>query len=837
MGRTVGQADSFEFQVVIPQLEIAHPTGYPLYILLTKLFTLIPIGGMAWRVNMITAVYAIAALYLLYEFMRRLTGAPIVAVITAVLFALTPTFWSQAVAAEVYTLNSLIIIAALYLMQRIGGWNIKQSDLSQRGLIPANLLPIALAAVLGLGLTNHLTSVILLPPAILTLFFARKQYKFRLTNLLLLLVAFLIPLSLYAYLPIRWQALHGEPMGAARFIDWVVAGRFRGALQLQAWLHDTARYTVVQRLFSAEYSFFYLGIGAIGFVVLAVKQWRVALALALILAGYTFYALNYYVPDLAVFLIPAHLVVAIGIGVAMAALLARPPAALTLALFALLLSPLLARAGLATWSQVDQSVDSGLTRWGEAVLALPLAENSAILADSEKIAPLYYLQRAEGVRPDLDIMVLPDEAAYRAELDTRLAANQPVYLARYLPNLQAIYHLGAMGPLTAVSTQPLTDLPAEATVTANDFGNINLVGYAIEPDAAIASEQTAVSLYWQAAAPTDEPLHIYVRWQGEDPVNPAGVHPANNNSPTNSWRANEIVSDFHLLPHPISPIAQDVDLQVAVAPAFTAAADLEWQTITSVTIPPTTDAPVTHQHRILLNETAVSGSSAPDQVRPNETIPLLLRGYGDPNVPITFAGRENEVAQIDWQEGDPFVTVVEIGTDDVKNGRYPIIIAAENITCGWMRVKMNGCTIGEVEISGVHLPANAINYDDKIALLDIELPDTLPPAGGQLPLTLHWQALASVDEDYTVFIQLLDENDALVGQIDAWPLQGTYPTSQWKVGEIVDDPYLMQLNGELDDGEYRLLIGYYLLADLRRLPILDANGAAVDDKLTILIDN
>ncbi|MCZ7666310.1 MAG: hypothetical protein M5U34_03215 [Chloroflexi bacterium] len=41
------------------------------------------------------------------------------------------------------------------------------------------------------------------------------------------------------------------------------------------------------------------------------------------------------------------------------------------------------------------------------------------------------MQQAEGVRPDLDIMVLPDEAAYRAELDGRLAAGQTVYLARF----------------------------------------------------------------------------------------------------------------------------------------------------------------------------------------------------------------------------------------------------------------------------------------------------------------------------------------------------------------------------------------------------------------------
>ena len=51
MSRTVGQADTFEFQVVAPQLGIAHPTGYPLYLLLGKLFSLLPFGSVAWRIN------------------------------------------------------------------------------------------------------------------------------------------------------------------------------------------------------------------------------------------------------------------------------------------------------------------------------------------------------------------------------------------------------------------------------------------------------------------------------------------------------------------------------------------------------------------------------------------------------------------------------------------------------------------------------------------------------------------------------------------------------------------------------------------------------------------
>lgn len=89
--------------------------------------------------------------------------------------------------------------------------------------------------------------------------------------------------------------------------------------------------------------------------------------------------------------------------------------------------------------------------------------------------------------------------------------------------------------------------------------------------------------------------------------------------------------------------------------------------------------------------------------------------------------------------------------------------------------------------------AGAINYDDKIALLDVALADTTLQPGGQLALTLQWQALAPINDDYTVFLQVVDAQDRLVGQVDAWPLQGTLPTSQWMPGQTITDPYTIQL--------------------------------------------
>ncbi|HFQ94380.1 MAG TPA: DUF2723 domain-containing protein, partial [Anaerolineae bacterium] len=122
MSRAVGRADTFEFQVVIPKLGIVHPTGYPLYLLLAKLFTFLPFGSVAWRINLGTAVFALLALAILYLLLYRLTVNPVTAVLGAVVTGLTVTLWSQAIAAEVYALHALIVMAALFLMAEIGDW-------------------------------------------------------------------------------------------------------------------------------------------------------------------------------------------------------------------------------------------------------------------------------------------------------------------------------------------------------------------------------------------------------------------------------------------------------------------------------------------------------------------------------------------------------------------------------------------------------------------------------------------------------------------------------------------------------------------------------------------
>ena len=900
LGRTVGTADTFEFQVVVPSQGIVHPTGYPLYLLLTKVFTYIPANSVAWRVNLATAFYGLAAVCVLYWLLWRLQNRPIPALLAALIFGLAPTFWSQAVQAEVYTLHALIVVTALLLMREIGDWTLAAMDQESDQL---NIQPdesshhqesgeqpgffqrvrgfvrhpfgqtVLLAFVLGLGLANHLTTVILLPAAVLTVVFSYHRGRFdgaqhqSVRAAVLILAAFGIPLLLYAYLPIRWQAVNGEAMGFSRFIDWVIGGRFQGALQLSAWLDDSARYEVIGRLFEFDWQPLWLLVFSLmGAVWLFVRIWQYGLLLFITWLGYVFYALNYYVPDLAVFLIPAFLITALWWGVGLDALIGwlgkfgaqttssssltgedRSTLGLAAAgLIAVVILAVLVIGVSERWSSVDASGDDGRTSWGRATLSESIEEGAAILADSDKFPPLYFLQQVDDIRPDLEIILLPDEQAYRSELDQRLSVGQDVYLARYLPGLEGTYHLGSQGPLTRVGTQAESELPSDLTPSNISFDSIQLVGYSLDRVSPYDDNEVAVTLYWKTSQPVDEVLQVYLRLSGEDSSEAAKVgHPANNYYPTNAWEPGEIVADFHSLTVPPGEQTSNLLLEVALAPPFTHREDLNWESVTSFDREPAMPSGL-QPLRIQAGPNFLEGVVLPDRLRPTEEFSIVVTGSGVDHHGLLFELQESGLDAVDVTNSESIVSEDSTGSSEsfIHTERmlapeepdlYDVLVSypGEKSRCGWLSPRASSCSVGQIEVSGVPLPGDAHNFEDQIALTAIDLPSKELIPGSLFSLNLQWLAMAEMAHDYTVFVQILDSQDHIVGQVDSWPLQGTYPTSQWRPGEIINDPYKVRLDPDLSSGSYEIHVGLYMLETLQRMSVVDENGAALDDKVII----
>ncbi len=846
LGRTVGKADTFEFQVVAHSLGIAHPTGYPLYVLLGKLFTLLPMGSTALRVNLLSAVSATGATALVYTILRRVSSAgpdPVgMPLLGALAFAFSPTLWSQAVEAEVYALNSLFVALVLGLL-------VAHVRTPQAG----RLVPL-LSLSLGLGMANHVTTAILLPAVALTLILCRPHLGAR--GWLIAAGLFGLGLSVYLFLPIRWPAVHeGALMTLREFIQWVTGSRFRGALQLDAWRTDPTRYGIVGRLALDQWGWPGVCLAGVGLLWLARRRRRMALITLVMWLCYAFYALSYYVPDISVFLIPAHLVQAVWMGVGVVVLAGSvegflagraaagkaPVAPVALALFATVPLSLLTHH----WSTVDRSGPNPLEDWGRQVLAMELEPAAAILADSEKIAPLYYLQQTEGLRPDLDIVVLPDEAAYRAELDARVGAGQVVYLARYLPHLQGVYHLRSAGPLTEVSAYPLSDLPTLDGRVEAEFGPyVTLLGYTVDKAEAAYPDTVSLTLYWAADAPVGGVYYVWLRLvdgDGQVAWISDGAHPVDNAYPTSAWRPGEIVPDWHQIPWPLDLVPAEYQLEVAMLVPFGDTGLIPegqndpWLPVVTLTgrEPRTTPDPMLDR-RIWIGEGAITGLSLPAGIRPGAAFPVILFTQG------TGPAGQLVPVEIGWAGG--LMTAVDLSTPVTRlilsaaaeNGEHTLVIAARQpMRCGWLARRAAQCPLAEVAVLGAPLPDGAVNFQDLIALLSADIGSYALESGGTLEVTLTWQALAPMEEDYTVFLHVLDAADGIAGQVDAWPVQGTYPTSQWPVGETITDPYRVPIDGDAAPGAYRLEIGWYLLGTMRRLSVLAAGGEVVDDRLLI----
>jgi hypothetical protein len=95
-----------------------------------------------------------------------------------------------------------------------------------------------------------------------------------------------------------------------------------------------------------------------------------------------------------------------------------------------------------------------------------------------------------------------------------------------------------------------------------------------------------------------------------------------------------------------------------------------------------------------------------------------------------------------------------------------------------------------------------------------------------LTLTLTWQAVAPIEQDYTVFAHIL-AGEEKVAQRDTQPCSGECPTGTWQPGQIVVDRYRLDLPAGAPPGPYRLAVGLYLLETGDRVPVLGRDDQTV----------
>jgi hypothetical protein len=159
---------------------------------------------------------------------------------------------------------------------------------------------------------------------------------------------------------------------------------------------------------------------------------------------------------------------------------------------------------------------------------------------------------------------------------------------------------------------------------------------------------------------------------------------------------------------------------------------------------------------------------------------------------------------------------------DLPDGRYLLRVGLYDTAT---QVRLQPAAGGDLALATVQIgpppvyapsqPLTAL-LGGVVWLMGLDIPAA---GGGTLPVTLYWRADDFVDQDYTVFIQLLGAGGKPQAQSDAQPENGAYPTSLWQPGETVRDIHALAIPASLPPGEYRLVAGMYLLASGQRLPV------------------
>lgn len=301
---SVMPGDYAEFQFSAAILGVPHPTGYPLYILLGKLFTLLPVGDVAYRVNLSSAVYMAGAVGLLYAIavkMLRLLGwgrAWWAAAVGAALFAVAPTAWSMSLVARSYALNALLVGCVVFALL---SWR----ETGQARWFYASLL------FIGLSMVHHGTTYLLLPAYGVYLLLVereiwkkqndagRQKVRVRLRRWVLGAASFALGFSPMLFLMYRfvWGAPYywGNPSTWKDFFNLLTGGPFHN--QVLGFGTDIG--TQLGRVafgigeLSGQYTPLGIALGLVGLGLLWRYKRGEAALLTLMLAGNFAFAMNY----------------------------------------------------------------------------------------------------------------------------------------------------------------------------------------------------------------------------------------------------------------------------------------------------------------------------------------------------------------------------------------------------------------------------------------------------------------------------------------------------------------------------------------------------------------
>ncbi len=312
---TVELIDSGELALAAKNLGIAHPTGYPLYTLIGRIFAFLPFGELIFRLNLLSLLFTAFGTGFLYLLISEFNShenetyiKDTISSAAALFVAFSPVWWAQGTTNEVYSLNLLLISISIWSLAKFSN--------------ERNLRSLALSLyMLGLSLTNHLSAVYLIPGFLYLIIITLRTARLTRLSLGWLVALFVFPASLYAVLPIRaafkpflnWGAVNDPYFFYKHISGW----------QYRVWMFDRPIGQLLTGLGPAA-KLFLEQFGWIGIIFIGIgifncgkKQPRILIFAVLIWLVNLVYVLNYEIGDIESYYLPMFLISAIFLAIGM----------------------------------------------------------------------------------------------------------------------------------------------------------------------------------------------------------------------------------------------------------------------------------------------------------------------------------------------------------------------------------------------------------------------------------------------------------------------------------------------------------------------------------------
>lgn len=445
--------DTGELATACIRLGIAHPTGYPLFTIIGRLFSMLPVGEDIYRLNLMCAFLSAGAVFLFFYLIHfiitemniargggsdsiflKYSGNEIivnlVSLSASLVLAFSNTFWNIANSLEVYSLHAVMVITVILVFLKASDGYLKsegKDDLRYWFLF---------AFMLGLSFSNHLTTIFLSVGFIYLYFAVNGLSKHSIQKIALMAVPFILAFSVYTYFFIRADNNSVSWDYPANLFNFY---RHISGKQFSVWMFSSTdaaskQFSYYLSAYPKEFYYIPLAVAFLGLIYSFIKQRRFFIFSGLLFVFNILYAINYDIHDIDTYFLLSYIITAVWFALGLIFLIEKLKLNIALIIIAAFVFPSL--CVYANFNENNESKSVYVKEYTENMFA-SARPNSIIFSTQWDfwVSASFYYQMVRNYRTD--VAVLDKELMRRTWYIRHIRVHYPVVYERSKAEFEA----------------------------------------------------------------------------------------------------------------------------------------------------------------------------------------------------------------------------------------------------------------------------------------------------------------------------------------------------------------------------------------------------------------